>query len=542
MVHSFPIRFACIPLVLAAGVAHAQDVPAPDKIDAVFSKWTSATPGCALGISQDGKFSARAWGLADLEHEVRNEPGTIFESGSTAKQFTAAAVLLLAREGKLSLDDPVRKYIPELPDYGVPLTIRHALHHTAGLRDWGDLVALEGWPRGERNVTNAHAVALIARQRALNFTPGTNWSYSNSGYVLAAEIVARVSGQSLARFSAERLFAPLNMKNTRWRDDPRTVVKGRALGYAATRDGFRTDMPNESAYGPGGLLVTVEDLLIWTEAINRPGFFDAEFLRVMHEPARLANGNTYPYSLGLQHRTWRGVKEVYHGGATAGYRASLAAFPDRNLRLAVLCNAANAAPDTMLHSVAAILLGDALSRPDGPGKAYALSDAERDAFVGLYRDPRAVGARRIEKHDKSPSGLRIHDGPQLFPLGPTTLGVGEDFRIELTPKGMTVRNANGPAQHWDKVPPASPDAAALRAYEGRYASDEVSVEYRLQVEDGKLMMLRAPSYRVRLNPVSTDLFESAAGGVSFLRNAGGPVTGLAVGTDRMWRLEMRRLD
>lgn len=522
--------------------ASAPDDATLKKIDGIFSRFTQTTPGCALGISQNGTLTTRAWGMADLERDVPNTPGTIFESGSAAKQFTAAAVLLLVREGKLSLDDPVRKHIPELPDYGAPLTLRHALQHTAGLRDWGDLVAVEGWPRGERNYTNAHTVALLAQQRALNFMPGTNWSYSNSGYILAAEVVARVSGKSLAQFSMERLFVPLKMKNTRWRDDHKAIVKGRALAYANVRDGYRTDMPNENNHGAGGLLTTVEDFLIWTEAINRPGFFDAEFLRTMHEPAKLAGGTTYPYSLGLQHRIWRGVREVHHGGATAGYRTEVAAFPDQQLHLAVLCNVTNANAGAALHNVAALLLGDALKRAEEQRPAHKLTDAEREAFVGLYRDPRAIGARRIVKDDKSPSGLRVQDGPPLLALDATTLTTAGGLRFERNAKGMTVTNVSGPPQQWDKVSPAAPDAAALREFEGRYVSDEVRAEYTVKVVDGNLTLAQPPKTIMRLNPVTADLFESVAVGITFLRNGSGNVTGLAIGTDRMWRLEMRRVE
>lgn len=529
-------------LAPAFGLTTALDAATLEKIDGVFSRWNANTPGCALGISRDGQITTRAWGMADLERNVRNEPQTIFESGSVAKQVTAAAVLLLARDGKLSLDDPVRKHIPELPDYGTPLTIRHALQHTAGLRDWGNLVAVEGWPRGERNVTNAHAVALIAQQRALNFAPGTNWSYSNSGYILAAEIVARVSGKAFAQFSMERLFTPLMMKDTRWRDDHKVIVKGRALAYASVRNGYRTDMPNENNHGPGGLLTTVEDFLIWTDAINRPGFFDADFLRLMHEPAKLTHGTTYPYSLGLQHRVWRGVKEVHHAGATAGYRTEVAAFPEKKLNLALLCNGSNAAAGTALHNVAAILLGDALARSEAPKSTHNLSDSERDAFVGLYRDPRAIGARRIVKDEKSPSGLRVEDGPRLIALSATTLSTADDLRFERTPKGVTVTNASGPPQQWDKIEPATPDAAKLKDYVGRYSSDEVRAEYSVKVVDGKLMLTQPPATNVRLNPLSTDLFDSSIGGVAFLRDTAGKITGLAIGTDRLWRFEMSRVE
>ena len=176
-------------------VEAAQDAPDFTKVNAAMAKFTTATPGCAVAATVNGKsMISKAWGMADLEHDVPNTPETIFEAGSVSKQFTAAAVALLARDGKLSLADPVRKYVPELPDYGVPLTIEHMLRHQSGLRDWGSLEAIAGWPRGTRAYTHDHVLEIASRQMALNFTPGAAYSYSNTGYNLAAIIVSRVSG------------------------------------------------------------------------------------------------------------------------------------------------------------------------------------------------------------------------------------------------------------------------------------------------------------------------------------------------------------
>src|SRR4029453_9330937 len=181
-------------------------------VDEVFAKWTSSTPGCAVGVAVGGKpVLMKAYGMADLEHDIRNTPETIFEAGSVAKQFTALAVQLLASDGKLSIDDPVRKYIPELPDYKVPLTIRHMLTHTSGLRGWGSVEGSAGWPRTTREYTHAHVLDIVSRQQALNFEPGTRWSYSNTGFNLAAILVERVSGMSFSDFSRKRIFEPLGM-------------------------------------------------------------------------------------------------------------------------------------------------------------------------------------------------------------------------------------------------------------------------------------------------------------------------------------------
>jgi CubicO group peptidase (beta-lactamase class C family) len=197
----------------------------------------------------------KAFGLADLEHNVPNTTQTIFESGSVAKQFTAAAVVLLQQDGKLSLDDPVKKYIPELPDYGSPLTIRHLLNHTAGVRDWGTVLSLTGAGRGERIITQDLALDVITHQRALDFTPGSEYSYSNSGYNLAAIIVERVSKQKFPAFIEERLFKPLGMKNSSWRDDYQRIVPGRAQAYSRQGNGpWRLNMPFMNVYGNGGML------------------------------------------------------------------------------------------------------------------------------------------------------------------------------------------------------------------------------------------------------------------------------------------------
>src|SRR5215218_4339574 len=247
-------------VAVAGSLALSQATQTPPReaaVDSVFSRWTTSTPGCAVGVGANGTpVLERAYGMADLERDVPNAADTIFEAGSVSKQFTAAAVLLLARAGKLSLDDTVRKYVPELPDYGVPLTIRHMLTHTSGLRDWGELASIAGWPRGTRAHTHGHVLDIVSRQKALNFTPGTNWSYSNTGFNLAAMIVSRVSGQPFAQFSRERIFEPLGMTHTSWRDDYTRIVKHRAIAYESLADGYHEDMPFENVHGNGGLLTT----------------------------------------------------------------------------------------------------------------------------------------------------------------------------------------------------------------------------------------------------------------------------------------------
>ena len=228
-------------LVLAVwpAIVPAQQPPdAAARLDRIFERWNSKdAPGCAVAIARDGKIIlSRAYGMADLEHDVANTTATIFEAGSVSKQFTAGAIVMLVQQGKLSFDDNVRKYVPEVPDYGTPITIRHLLTHTSGLRDWGNVASIAGWPRTTRVHTHAHVLDIVSRQRALNFPPGNEYSYSNTGFNLLAIIVSRVSGMPFAEFTRKNIFEPLGMSHTQWRDDFKRIVKGRAVAYDQRRE------------------------------------------------------------------------------------------------------------------------------------------------------------------------------------------------------------------------------------------------------------------------------------------------------------------
>jgi CubicO group peptidase (beta-lactamase class C family) len=403
------------------------------RVDAVFSRWTEETPGCAVGVGVNGKsLLARGYGMADLEHDVRITPETIFEAGSVAKQFTAAAILLLAKDGRLSIDDPVHKYVPELADYGAPITIRQMLTHTSGLRDWGSVAGIAGWPRGNRMHTHADVVDILSRQRALNFAPGTRWSYSNSGYNLAAIIVARVAGKSFAEFSRERIFAPLGMAHTSWRDDYARIVKRRAIAYAAGGGGLRQDMPFENVHGNGGLLTTVGDLLTWNEHFVSSPIADAALLSLQQTPARLGDGRALHYAFGLFVQPYKGLPEVSHSGSTAGYRAFLTRFPEQHLSVAVLCNAGSANPTAYAHAVADLYLRDRLkpgapapaTLPETRGPTAALardetfrpSPADLAAYAGTFTSDEAETTLRVEVRGDALVVLRRPD--TAIPLRP----------------------------------------------------------------------------------------------------------------------------
>lgn len=541
---------ACLVVVAAIVALEGRQAKPPDQaaVDNFFSRWTQATPGCAVGVSEGGKLVLRkAYGMADLEHDVPNSPDTIFEAGSVSKQFTAAAVLLLAREGKLSLDDPVRKYIPELPDYGKPLLIRHMLQHTSGLRDWGEIEGIAGWPRTTRVYTHALVLDIVSRQKALNFEPGTNWSYSNTGYNLAAMIVSRVSGQSFADFCRLRIFEPLGMTHTSWRDDFRRIVKGRAIAYEAVKNGYEQDMPFEDVYGNGGLLTTVGDLLRWNENAVEQKVGDAEFLRLEMTPGHFNDGRPHDYAMGLFIGSFAGVPEVSHSGSTAGYRAFLTRLPKQHVSVAVLCNASNATAERYAHSLAMMYLGGA-TQPAGTKLVSANLAPDRTASVatraGLYRSLLTGAPLTLVYKDAQ---LAIENRAGL----PTNLSLVTEVRFtaadtlrsyEFGASGrLAVSNPNGTSEMYERVEPWKPAAAELKAFAGRYRSDEAETELNVAVSGAEVTLARRPDTKLAMRPVYKDAFRvEDLGLVRFRRDKAGRVVGLSVTTGRVWDLRFAK--
>src|ERR1700722_5674638 len=291
-----------------------------------------------------------------------------------------------AREGKLSLDDPARKYIPEMPDYGKPITIREMLSHTSGLRDWGEIATIEGWPRTTRVYEDSDILNIISRQRELNFAPGTRWSYSNTGYNLSEIIVSRVSGMSLAEFTRQRIFLPLGMTHTAWRDDYTRIVPNRAIAYLRKGGEFHADVPFEDTYGHGGLLTTVGDLLKWNEHLSLPDAADSELVETQQHIYQLNNGRPTDYGDGLFIPQFVGGSEISHTGSTAAYSAFLARYPSLGLSVAMLCNVAEVNTWEYGHAIADVWIPHPAKLQTADVKAFHLSAAQTNRLVGTYRD------------------------------------------------------------------------------------------------------------------------------------------------------------
>jgi CubicO group peptidase (beta-lactamase class C family) len=428
-------------VVLLSNATWAQ-VPNKEKVatsaERAFEKITKAYvapgPGCAAAVSFNGEVVfEKAFGLADLEHDVPNTPQTIFESGSVAKQFTAAALLLLQQEGKLSLDDPVRKYIPELPDYGSPLTIRHLLNHTSGLRDWGAVMSLTGAGRGDRVITQELALDVITHQRALDFKPGAEYSYSNSGYNLAAIIVERVSKQKFPAFVEERLFRPLQMKNSSWRDDYQRIVPGRAQAYSRQGNGpWRLNMPFMNVYGNGGMLTTVGDWMKWNAMLDSHSL-GVPLVNALETQGVLNDGRKISYALGLTVDTYKGMKDVSHGGSTAGYQTFLARYPDNKVSIGVMCN--GTAPNA--GGIAASITDEIFGPYPEPAKTEAakVSDEELKKFVGIWRNEKTHAPARFVVEN----GVSRFGGGRVVPMGGGQFAAGGDkLKFTLDQQGNPV--------------------------------------------------------------------------------------------------------
>jgi CubicO group peptidase (beta-lactamase class C family) len=520
------------------------------QLDELFSAWDSEeTPGCAVGVSADGSpVISRAWGMADLEHMIPNSPSTIFEAGSVSKQFVTAAVILLHLDGKLNIEDDVREYVPELPDYGYIITLRHLMNHTAGLRDWGAVTSISGWGRSERTHNHDHVLDILSRQTRLNFQPGERYSYSNSGYNLLAIVVERAAGMPFAEFTDEKLFGPLGMTSTQWRDDYTRIVPGRSSAYTGSEgsENFSINRPIEHVHGNGGLLTTVGDLLTWNQAIATKHFGD-EFNDQFLKQAVLGSGRTIAYASGVQVSSDHGQPQVVHTGATSGYRAYLSYFPDQNLSVAMLCNVTGANPGRLGSAISKIYLGDDATETerDEP-EGVMLNNDQLIARTGIWKDPRNFRPTEIKLDN---GVLKVNDGPELIPLSPDRFKIAGS---EVEYSFMTPNDAHRPfirviREGYEEEllrPVRATDYKALNPehYTGRFESRDAETVITIREEEGKLVAHRRPSDTFELVPVYEDTFLARGFGlVRFNRTGEGRPASFTYSSGRVYDLRFNRV-
>jgi CubicO group peptidase (beta-lactamase class C family) len=332
------------------------------RVDKLFADWNKPdSPGCAIAIIQEGEIIyMRGYGMADLEHDIPISSKSIFDIGSTSKQFTAICIALLICQEKLSLDDEVQKYITEMAIYEHPITIRHLVHHISGIRDYLSLMELAGM-RFENEYPDEEVIGLISQQKGLNFITGEEYLYSNSGYILLAEVVKRVSGQSLSKFADEQLFKPLGMDNTHFHDDFTMIVKERAMGYSPNdQGGYRIDMSIFDVVGDGCIYTNVEDLYLWDKNfyLNILGGYGQDLIEMVTTTGTLNSGEPLDYAFGLEIGEYKGLKMVHHSGSWMGYGAELIRFPEQRSSVICLTNLSSINPSRLTKQVADLYFSD----------------------------------------------------------------------------------------------------------------------------------------------------------------------------------------
>ncbi len=527
-----------------------------DKVDKLFSKWDSTvSPGAALAIIKDGKIIyKRGYGMANLEHNIPITPTSVFRIGSTSKQFTASCIAILALQGKISLDDDIRKYIKELPKHEKPITIRHLLHHTSGIRDYLTLSSIAALPE-DHFYTPEDSLELLSRQKGLNFLPGEEHLYSNSGYFLLGILVERASGKSLNDFAQTHIFKPLGMKNTHFHDDHTMVVKNRADGYSPTKKGFRIDMTTLDHVGDGGVFTTVEDLFLWDQAFYSYKL-GKELMELIQTPGMLNNGEKLDYAFGLGINEYKGLKRVSHGGGFVGFRAQMARFPEQKFTVICLANLGTINPSRLCLQVADIYLADKLKKDEKAPekkekvKAVTLSKQELEDKAGNYQDERTGTWTIISMKEGKLVMEAWGKKYDLTPMSKTcfqALDASFDNSIEFFPdeKGR-IRKAKLTMEGEEEInlvkartlSPLTP--SQLKEYAGEYYNDELPVTYKLAVEKGSLFFKHKNAPKGALKAMDHDKFTMRWFNIEFVRDKRKRIKGFVLGAGRAANIEFVR--
>jgi CubicO group peptidase (beta-lactamase class C family) len=536
----------CFFLLSLSGFLSAQTLTPAEiaKIGQIFADYAKPdSPGCSLGVYRNGSLAfAHGYGMASLELGVPITPQTVFDIGSTSKQFTAFSILLLEQQGKLSVDDDIRKFVPEIPDYGKRITLRHLMNHTSGIRDYAGLFDLAGIP--EQNLTNDQdALDLIVRQKALNFAPGEEWDYSNSGFFLLSQVVKRVTGKTLRDFDQENIFTPLSMSSTQIFNDHTQIIPHRATGYSHNEEkkSFGVEMSNFEQTGDGSVQTTVEDLLRWDENFYTNKLGGPELIKELQVPGKLKNGKDHGYAGGLMISTYRGQPTVRHGGAWAGYRAELLRFPRQHTSVAVLCNVAQSAPSVRADRVADVVLASVLA--PAPEKAEGKKDQTPvpadvlQKYVGIYKSDKDA-YQRVEVKDGKLTLANY--GIDLIPQSPGVFRTKfTEGTITFSDKQMVFALFEDKAEKYALIQTNAPKD--LSAFVGDYYSAELDATWQLRIQEGQLTahVKHSDNPAMTLRPVAEDTFTLEGGSLHFENQAGRPARAFLT-VDRIRNIEFIR--
>jgi CubicO group peptidase (beta-lactamase class C family) len=526
------------------------------QIDAVFEHWNKPdAPGAGVAVIEHGKMIyEKGYGIANLEYNIPIVPQTIFHVASVSKQFTAMAIVLLERDGKLSIDDDIHKYLPELPDYGYKITLRNLLQHTSGVRDQWQTLSTAGWSM-EDVISQDQILRMLFRQKELNFPPGSKHMYSNSGFTLLAEIVTRVSGKPMPDFCQERIFGPLQMTHTHFHLDLHRIVPGRAYSYSPVKGGgYQNDPLNYANVGATSLFTTAGDLVRWLDNFRDPKVGGPAAIARLQEQCVLTDGKKIDYGLGVSLDKYRGLRTIEHGGADAGFRSQVTWFPDQELGIAVVSNLGNFNPMSAANKVAEVFLNDKMSPPpkqdDVTRTFITLAPEALQKFAGNYPFP-AIGQALDAVVDQGklwdvlPDNARL----ELKPVGPTKFYMAEikaDLEFIAKPDGgMTVKVTQpGAVNVGERTAPRAPlTPEELAQYAGVYWSEELETQYTIRVHDGGLVAVNSHHGEFPLSLSTKDRFQSHKfffTDVRFIRDDKGKVTALTVGGGRVTAIRFER--
>ena len=521
------VSMGCSHLSVSATLDHEEDYTLlADKVDRLFAEWDKPdSPGAAVVVLKNGKVvHQQGYGMANLEYGVPITSTTIFDVASVSKQFTAMAIAILAKQEKISLDDDIRKYMPDIPDFGKTITIRHLLHHTSGLRSWGFLMQLEGLEWDDR-LSYAHTLQLARNQKELNFEPGEEYSYSNTGYTLLAEIVARVTGQSFREWTTTNIFKPLGMTGTHFHDDHTEIVKNRASSYTPDKKGgFRNVVSNLTVVGSSSLFSTVEDMSKWIKNFDEGQVGGTAVLDQMFETGVLNNGKKLNYAFGLVMGEYRGIKTVHHSGGWAGFNSHIVLFPKQKFNVAVLSNLSTMKPVSLANQIADIYLSENLASEKQQAKHKKKKSVNvhphvYDAYVGKY--VLTGGASSIGKivtitkeHDRLMAQQEGERKVRLFPESESNFFLKKaDLQISFVREenGIVnefIVNSYASGQDWSLTGKRIQllNRKRLMEYKGNYYSDELCVSYTIIPKNGQLWLRHIRKGDIKLIPNGSDQF------------------------------------
>ncbi|MBT8488183.1 MAG: beta-lactamase family protein [Gemmatimonadetes bacterium] len=546
----------CAAMLVAVPAVLAQAGSTEEDVDAAFADLVGPTsPGCAVSIMKDGSpVYERGYGMANLEYGIPITPHSVFHVASVSKHFTAMAIELLVNEGKVDWDDDIRDYVPEVPDFGTPITLRHLVHHVSGIRDQWNLLSMAGWRWEADVVTQGDVLDITARQTALNFRPGERYLYSNTGFTLLAVVVERVTGRTLREFTTERIFEPLGMEATHFHDDHQMLVRNRAYAYGPDDDGefgLKNSIPDFDVVGATSLFTTAHEMAAWDRNFYTGQVGGVEAFERMRQPFGLNDGGQTDYGHGLSVGRYRGLRTEGHGGADAGYRSNFLRFPDQRLSVAVLCNFPAANPGRRAQRVAEAYLGDVMDpEQEEDDEASSVSDptvpmpmAQLEALTGFYRGDQPNQFFRAALEDGELKMYQGNDPRTLRPLGEQRFEVvGEGFVarfVESADGGGAFDFPGGRAERLSGI--WEPGAEALRVFAGRYHSAELDTEYDVVFEDGALQVRHRKLATRPLTPAYEDAFLLRGAVVEFTRGEGGRVAGFTLSDGRVWGVRFERM-